>query len=230
MNTQEKRVKIMKKEFDTCLLSVNESELYGFSWMEYVLAIPAPLVCVTGYKDNGKPNATMQSWLTFTGDESYREDSGFYCIFASVNKQGHMYASVKQTKQLVINFPDKDNFPKCIKTIENNGYDNDEITLSGLTVEPATKVNAPRIKECFLNLECEYVWEKEIVPDADHVVMCVKVVNVCMDEEYYDENQKGRYGDTGYLYNIRSTINPDTGKREEAYVGTLKKYASYEEL
>lgn len=220
----------MKKEFDSCPSVIDEKELYGFSWMENVLAIPAPLVCVTSYKDNGKPNATMQSWLTFTGDESYREDHGFYCIFASVHKNGHMYASVKDTKHLVINFPDKDNFMKCMKTIENNDYDNDEIALSGLTAESATKVNAPRIKECFLNLECEYVWEKEIIPGADHVVMCVKVVNVCMDEEHYNAETKGRYGDTGYLYNIHSPRNPETGKTEETCIGTIRKYATYEEL
>lgn len=33
-----------------------------------------------------------------------------------------MYASVQQTKQLVINFPDKDNLLKCMDTIKNNAF------------------------------------------------------------------------------------------------------------
>jgi len=37
--------------------------------------------------------------------------------------------------------------------LENNQFETDEITASGLTVEKAIKVNAPRIKECFLNIE-----------------------------------------------------------------------------
>lgn len=74
-------------------------------------------------------------------------------------------------------------------------------------------MNAPRIKEYFLNLECEYVWEKEITPGSGHVVMCVKIVNICMDEAYYNTEQKGRYGETGYLYNIHSPRNPETGKK-----------------
>lgn len=214
----------MKKEFFSCPERIDEAKLYGFSWLEHVLAIPSPLVVVTSYKDNGLPNATMQSWCTFAGE------GGFYCLFSSVNKYSHMYSTINKTKQLVINFPSKYVFMKCMKTIENNAYDTDEITASGLTVEAGSKVNAPRIKECFLNLECEYVWEKEIVPDSNHVVMCVKVIGICMDEEHYNAEKSGRYGDTGYLYNIHSPRNPETGKVEETQVGIIEKYATYDKL
>lgn len=214
----------MKREFDTCPTGINEATLYGFSWMEHVLAIPSPLVVVTGYKDNGKPNATMQSWLTFNGE------NGYYCIFSNVNKNGHMYASLKRMGELVINFPSKDIFLDCMKTIQNNGYGDDEIALSDLTAEPASKVNAPRIKECFLNLECQYLWERELFPGSYNVVVCVKIVNICMDEEHYDPQEKGRYGETGYLYNIHSPRNPETGEAEETCVGILQKYATYNQL
>ncbi len=214
----------MKKEFFSCPEKIDESKLYGFSWLEHVLAVPSPLVVVTSYKDNGLPNATMQSWCTFVGED------GFYCLFSSVNKYMHMYSTINKTKQLVINFPSKDVFMKCMKTIKNNAYDTDEITASGLSVESAVKVNAPRIKECFLNLECEYVWEKEIVPDSNHVIMCVKVIGICMDEDHYNVEKLGRYGDTGYLYNIHSPRNPETGKVEETQVGIIQKYATYDKL
>ena len=214
----------MKREFDTCPKSINEDELYGFSWMEHVAAVPSPLVVVTTYKSNGLPNATMQSWCTFVGEE------GYHCIFSSVNKYGHMYKSLKETGCCVINFPSKDCFLKCIDTIKNNGFDNDEITMSGLTPEIASKINAPRIKECFLNLECELEWEKDLSANGTHAVMCLKVVNVCMDEKHYNENKIGRYGESGYLYNIHSPRNPETGEISETYVGTLTKYATYEEL
>lgn len=215
----------MKKEFFLEPAGLNGREMYGFSWLEHVTAIPSPLLVVTTYKDNGKTNATMQSWTTFTNDNGV-----FYCIFASVNKGGHMYKSIKQTNSLVINFPDKDNFLKCHATIANNGYDNDEIELSGLTAERASTVNAPRIKECFLNLECEYAWEKETYEGSGGVVMCVKVVNAVMDEEHYNAQKLGRYGDTGYLYNIHSPMNPESFKEEDTYVGVIRKLATYDEL
>lgn len=51
-----------------------------------------------------------------------------------------------------------------------------------------------------------------------------------MDEEYYNVNKKGRYGETGYLYNIHSPRNTETGETEEIYVGIMQKYATYDEL
>ncbi len=214
----------MKKEFKTAPSCLEGKEMYGFDWKEHVTAIPSPLVVVTSYKENGKTNATMQSWLTFSNSD------GFYCIFADVSKYGHLYSSVKNRKSLVINFPSADIYLKCYSTIHNNKYEDDEIEAAGLTAEKSALVDAPKIKECFLNLECEYVWEKELVPDSYRVVMCVKVINVVMDEEYYNEKKKGRYGDTGYLYNIHSPLNPENGERENTYIGTLKKYATYDEL
>ena len=59
----------MKKEISNCPELLKEE--YGFSWMEHVLAIPSPLVTVTTYKKNGLPNATMQSWCTFIGENGY---------------------------------------------------------------------------------------------------------------------------------------------------------------
>lgn len=131
---------------------------------------------------------------------------------------------------MVINFPSADVYMKCYSTIYNNQYEDDEIQMAGLTVEKASMVNAPGIKECFLNLECEYEWERELSANSCQVVMCVKIVNVVMDEEYYNEQKKGRYGDTGYLYNIHSPVNPENGDKENTYVGTLKKYATNNEL
>jgi len=142
----------MKKEYSTVPSSMEKMETYGFSWMYFVTAIPSPLFVVTSYKSNGKSNACLQSWACFSGDSK-----GFYAILSKVNKAGHMYQTVKEKGEAEINFPSAVIYPLCIKTIANNGYDDDEIALSGLTAEPATTVNAPRIKECFLCLECRYL-------------------------------------------------------------------------
>lgn len=51
-----------------------------------------------------------------------------------------------------------------------------------------------------------------------------------MDERLFDEDQQGRYGNNGYLYNIHSPQNPETGKEYETYVGTMERFATYSEL
>ncbi|HBK52741.1 MAG TPA: flavin reductase, partial [Syntrophomonas wolfei] len=76
----------MKKEYSMIPPSMANMQTYGFSWMDFVSAIPSPLFVVTSFKANGKPNACLQSWACFNGSEK-----GFYAILSSVNKAGHMY-------------------------------------------------------------------------------------------------------------------------------------------
>ena len=172
---------------------------------------------VTSFKANGLPNACLQSWSTFVGSENE-----FYCVMAAVNKAGHMYKTVKETNELVLNFPSAQYFDRCAKTIENNGFEDDEISKSGLTAEKATAVNAPRIKECFLNLECQYLWEKELSEGSNDVVMCVTVKNICIDTCLFEE-VSGRYSEQGYIYNVHYPVNPETGEGGYDCLATLKR-------
>lgn len=209
----------MKKEYAAVPRSMEGMETYGFSWMDFVTAIPSPLFVVTSYKSNGKPNACLQSWACFSG-----ESEGFYAILSNVYKAGHLYQTVKETGDVVLNFPSADIYSLCQQTIRNNGFDDDEITLSGLTAEPASTVNAPRIKECFLCLESRYLWEREIKEGSDHVLMCFEVTNICIDEAHLDETVQGRYGESGYLYNVHYPVNPENfnGKSHD-YIAILQK-------
>lgn len=158
-------------------------EAWGFNWLEFVTSIPVPMFLVTSYKSNGKANACMQSWASFTtGDKGTR----FFAILSSVNKNGHLYKTIMEEKCAVINFMSADLYDTSMKTIKNNQFEVDEIAESGLTSVPADKVNAPMIDECFLNLECEFLWEKEIVPNDDHTMICLEIVNVHIDEQHLD--------------------------------------------
>jgi len=210
----------MKREYSTIPQSMASMETYGFSWMDFVTAIPSPLFLVTSYKSNGKPNACLQSWACFNG-----EPDKFFAILSCVHKSGHLYRTVQETGEVVLNFPSADIYNRCIETITNNGFDDDEISLSGLTAEPATIVNAPRIKECFLSLESRYAWEREITEGSPHVVMCFEIINICIDEVNLDEAAHGRYGESGYLYNVHYPVNPETfSGRSNDYLAILKKY------
>jgi len=205
----------MKREFHLPPEAIKGRELWGFDWMEHAAPVPSPLMVVTGYKANGKPNATLQSWATFVSD------GGYYCILASVNKDKHMYGCVRRTGQIVVNFPSAGIYGRCLETVKHNGWEDDEIALSALTAEAASFVDAPRIRECFMNLECEYAWEKEVRPGSRSVLLCARVVNLCMDPEYYDESRKGRFGNGGLLYNVHSPMNPETGEQQGVAIATL---------
>ena len=156
------------------------------SWHDAVADIPTPLFVVTGWKSNGKENACMQSRAAFSA--SYGD---YTCILGWVNTAGHMYKSLKETGCCVLNFFSSEIHEKCFDTIKNNDFDTNEITASGLTAENAQSVKAPCIKECFLNIECEYLWEHELTLGYPSlVVVALKAVGISVDNEYYGAKDK----------------------------------------
>jgi len=191
----------MKKEFSARPETISEQYCINChsSWQGFLTGMPSLVFVVTGWKKNGKENACLQSWATFLNDGP----DGFLCVMPAY-KGGHMYKSLKKTGVCVLNFPSNDIYDRCVKTIGNNQIDADEITAAGLTAEPAAKVNAPRIKECFLNIECELLWEHK-------GLVALKAVHICMDSDHYDQSKLGRYGKTGYLFQIDQATNPETG-------------------
>ena len=193
------------------------SRSFGFSWKEFVMSVPSPMFLVTTWKSNGQPNACMQSWATFT---SANHGDGFYAILGSVNKSGHLYQTLHEKREAVINFMAAEYHAACMATIKRNAFEADEIAEAGLTVEAARWVDAPMVKECFMNLECRYVWAKEIVPGDDHALVCLEVLGGHIDEAHLSD----RTGDQGILYNIHYQIDPERiGKTAHDYAGVLIK-------
>lgn len=208
----------MKREYSMMPETMENMEKWGFSWADYVTAIPAPLFLVTSYKSNGLPNASLCSWACFNGNVG-----GFYAILSRVHKSGHLYQTMHETKEAVLNFPTADLYEKCLSTIAHNGFDMDELAESGLTAEPAKSVRAPRVSECFLHIECRFLWEKELKEGDEYVLMCLEAVHICMDDEHLDEEKKGRFGDTGYVYNVRRVVNPEKIDNRESGIAVLKR-------
>lgn len=215
----------MKMTYRTLPDSMKQMPMYGFHWMEFVVQIPSPLLIITSYKSNGQTNACMQSWTTFTGGKN-----GFYAIVSAVSKYGHLYKTLHESKEAVINFMSADIYDKCMATIQHNQFEDDEIAKAGLTSVKANMVNAPMIEECFINLECKFKWEKEIAEGDDYVLVCLEIVNVHIDKRHLDENDLGRTGKTGILYNIHHPIDPEHfhGTAHD-YVGVLEKIRDYAE-
>lgn len=187
-----------------------------FSCMEFVAAVPQVISVITTWKEGRIPNACLQAWTTYTGD-----GGGFYVIFSIMNTN-HTYRNIMRDKEFAVNFPAADIFWKCSTTVENNADDVDEITAAGLTIEPAKVVDAPRIKECFLNMECRLAWERPLHQGAMWHVFAGEVVHVAADSDYTKAKSGGRWGDGGYIYNIHSPIDPATGEEEVSKVGKIE--------
>ncbi len=203
----------MKQDFKECPGSIDESKLFGFkSWQEHVAGVVSPLAAVSGYKANGRSNLTMESWCAVHGDR---------IVFASVERGSHLYGILRERGEAVVNFPTAGCFNRCMRTIELNGWDEDEIESAGLTAERAVEVDAPRVAECPLSLECRVLWEHEAGPGSSDVTVCLKIVNVAIDQELCKE---------GLLYNIRSRSDIETGVKTGPEAGVIRSLGSYDRL
>ncbi|WP_352420445.1 flavin reductase [Proteiniborus sp.] len=198
-----------------------EGQYEVFNWAEYLIGVPMPIFLITTYKENGLPNACLHSWSSFSGEGGER--GGYFCIMGGIQMEyGHTIKNITRDKEFCINFPNKEIWDKCYKTIENNKFELDEIVESGLTVEKAFSINAPRIKECFLNLECTLEWIKPLYEGSKCCIICGRVKHIAMDDEYFDENKKGRFGESGFIMNIHSPKNPLTGESLDDKLGFVK--------
>ena len=147
-------------------------------------------------------------------------------LVTTYKSNGQPNATMQSWAGFTLNFMSSDLYKACMKTIQNNQLEADEITSSGLTVEKASWIEAPMVAECFMNLECKYLWEKEIVPGDDHVMICLEVVGGHVEKDYIED----MFGDKGILYNVHYPINPENVKEKSCdYVAALRKVnQSYE--
>ncbi|HJW29825.1 MAG TPA: flavin reductase family protein, partial [Saprospiraceae bacterium] len=115
----------------------------------YSLLEPGPVVMVTT-KQGQRTNVMTMSWHTMMEFEPPLVG----CIISNRN---HTFSILKATKECVIAIPTVQLAPVVVKVGNTSGRNTDKFKKSGLTMMPASLVEAPLIKECFANLECKVV-------------------------------------------------------------------------
>ena len=69
----------------------------------------------------------------------------------------HSFAALRKTRECVIAIPTIDLIDQVIGIGTCSGVDTDKFRKFGLTPLPGRQVQAPRIKECWANLECRVI-------------------------------------------------------------------------
>ena len=105
--------------------------------------------------------------------------------------------------------------------MEKNDPDIDEITEAGFTSEAAKVIDVPRISESFLKLECEYEWEKELVPDSNNITICGRVKHISVSEQFVKKSTAERYGEDSFMFNLHNPVDPHTGEFFGSGVGFI---------
>jgi flavin reductase (DIM6/NTAB) family NADH-FMN oxidoreductase RutF len=178
-----------------------------FSWLEYTVTVPNPIFLITTRKANGAPNANLHSWGLLIGEK------GNYSSLLALLDYTHSYDNILREEEWCVCFPSFDDYPQCFETIRCNAADNDEITEAGFTVEPAKAVQAPRIAECAVNLECRLEWRRPLYENSHWHLFAGRVLHVAMDEAVMAPDPVERIQAMGLMYNVRSTVNPLNGEQ-----------------
>lgn len=177
-----------------------------FSWLEYVITVPNPIFLVTTLKENGKPNANLHSWGFPVGDCDH------YSVLLSILNNSHTFTNILRTGEFCVNYPSYEHYPACFETIAKNGIDDDEICNAGLTLERAQTVSAPRIAECFFNLECCLEWNQPLSEGSRWQVLLGRVLHAAVDESVMVADPVERARRMKLMYNMRGNVHPLTGE------------------
>ncbi len=178
-----------------------------FSWLEYIVTVPNPIFIVTTRKANGASNANLHSWGLLVGEKDN------YSSLLAMLDTTHTYTNILREGEWCVCFPSFQHYPQCSETIWQNKPDNDEIIDAGFTVELPQTVQAPRIAECSINLECRLEWHHPLYEKSHWHLFAGRVSHLAMEETVMVPEPAERLRIMGLMYNIRSTVNPLTGEQ-----------------
>ena len=185
------------------------------SHLECAAGIPQALFAITTRKENGRPNVCFHSWSCFHGDKT-----AFFSFLGGLFQHTHTYANILREGVFCLNFLPLSAYEGLCKTILYNQEDLDEIQAGGFTLEPAATMDAPCIRESFLQLECTLEEAKDLSGAGITAMVTGRVQQVRLEEAYARELDR-RYGPAGFMLLASAPQNLQTGQASPSRILTL---------
>jgi flavin reductase (DIM6/NTAB) family NADH-FMN oxidoreductase RutF len=134
---------------------------------------PGPIVLVSSAL-NGEENIMTMGWHSMMGYDMIG------CYIWEANYSHNM---IKKSKQCCINIPEVHLMEQSIAIGNSTGAEIDKFTAFGLTPVPAKKIEAPLIKECYANLECEVI-DSHLVSKYNFFILQVVAAHAATAPKY----------------------------------------------
>lgn len=115
----------------------------------YGLLEPGPVVLLTT-AHKGRANVMTMSWHTMMEFEPP-------LVGCVISGNDFSFVALKATRECVLNIPTLELAQQVVGCGDCSGEQVDKFERFALTKEPASLVEAPRIKQCYANLECRVV-------------------------------------------------------------------------
>ena len=210
----------IEKDFPQYFKPAYPEEFELFSHFEVTAGIPTVLFAITTWKENGKPNVCFHSWSCFHGDRT-----AFFAVMGNLYQHTHTYANIRREKCFCINFLPIDYYDNLVDTIHHNQTDDDEFAAGSFTLSNAHAINAPVIKEAFMNMECTLKQIQDLSGAGITAMVTGQVRHISVDEAYAQGYEK-RYGKKGFMLLIPAPQNLVTGEPGSSAIATshIEKY------
>lgn len=159
------------------------------TWRAGNMLYPVPAVMVSCARKGEKPNIITVAWAgTVCSDPAM--------VSISVRKERYSHDIIKETGEFVINLTTR----KLARATDycgvKSGRDVDKFADMHLTAVPSVKIEAPAIAESPVNIECKV---REIKPLGSHTMFLADVVNVTVDDAFFDEKNTFHLNNTGLV-------------------------------
>jgi flavin reductase (DIM6/NTAB) family NADH-FMN oxidoreductase RutF len=140
------------------------------------MLIPMPVVMVSCQRKGQRPNIITIAW------------SGIACseppmITAAIRKGRFSHGIISESKEFVVNIITENLLSQTDYCGIKSGKSVDKFKETKLTPIKGTKVDAPLIKECPINLECTV---RNVVSLGSHDLFIGEIVATHIDSEYLD--------------------------------------------
>lgn len=162
---------------------------------------PGPIVLVSS-QWKGEHDIMTMGWHMMLGYDLV----GTYIWTAN-----HSYDLIRKSKACVINLPTLDIVDKVVGVGNITGTEIDKFKKFDLTPEPAEKVNAPLIKDCYANFECRLHDGSQIKKHSLFIWQVVKA-HVAVSPKFpktVHYRGDGRFMTSGQEISLRRKFKPE---------------------
>lgn len=141
----------------------------------YHLLHPKISFFLTSISKDGRPNVMACAWAMPVSEDPP-------IIVVSVSKESYTSELIKQTKEFVINIPNKDLLKSLWVCGKTSGRDIDKFAKAKLKQIKSKLLRTPRVDDCIGYIECR-LWK--VVDSGECYAFFGKVLNVEVDDRYF---------------------------------------------
>ena len=148
------------------------------------MLFPLPAVMVSSQRKGERPNIITLAWVGVVCSEPP-------LVGISIRKNRFSFDIIKESKEFVINVPRGGLLKATDWCGTTSGKDVDKFVECALTPIKGSKVNAPLIEECPVNLECAV---RQILDLGSHCLFIGEIVATQVDSDYLNEKEEPDVG------------------------------------